>query len=270
VSGFGSHVEELQAFFRTREVKFGSATDLKPFVERLDADADFRDEMASMMRTIIYRERDGLSWPELIELLTAAVGGEEVDQETAPDVRESVRRLMSFVESVFRTRWNPGSASGPAQVAASEVEVHEPELVEAPAAHGMTDLFYRAQMAAHGGVAETVAEQRRAEAAEDVEDVEGPLLISEPPLELGEETEGPPQRTSRFWIGAAVVCALVLAFCAGLTVHQHMLLPLRDPSQPYQQAPPEADVTATQPGAGQPCHRVRCQRPVRSGCRSVG
>ncbi len=124
VSGFGPHIEELHAFFKTREVEYGSADDLKPFVDRLDSDASFRDEMASMVRTIIYRERDGLSWAELMELVAAAVGGPAVDETDAPEVRETVRRLMAFVESVFRTRRNPGvtSVAGAEPVAVSEPE----------------------------------------------------------------------------------------------------------------------------------------------------
>jgi protein TonB len=40
------------------------------------------------------------------------------------------------------------------------------------------------------------------------------------------------------WVGGAG--ALVLAFCAGLLVHQRLLVPLRDVNQPYQTPPPEA------------------------------
>ena len=85
VSGFGPHVEELHAFLGTRGMGFGSVRDLKPFVDRLDADASFADEMASMVRTIIYQERDGLSRLELIEVIETAVAGPEMETPCPPE-----------------------------------------------------------------------------------------------------------------------------------------------------------------------------------------
>ena len=84
----------------------------------------FADEMASMVRTIIYRERDGLSRLELMELMATAVGGPAAEDAEAPEVREAVRRLMGFVESVFRTRRNPGAVS---DAGAAHTAVPEPE-----------------------------------------------------------------------------------------------------------------------------------------------
>ena len=176
VSGFGPHVEELHAFFTTRGIGFGSAEDLKPFLERLDSDASFADEMGSMVRTIIYRERDGLSRLELIELIETAVGGPAAEGNAdAPEVREAVRRLLAFVESVFRTRRNPGAVSdGAGQIAAPELEsqVHnEPEVPLIPVAqeaataeasespqaeHPTMDMFYRARIVAKEEAAETL------------------------------------------------------------------------------------------------------------------
>ena len=186
VSGFGPHIEELHAFFKTRTVAYGSAEDLKPFVDRLDSDAGFRDDIASMMRTIIYRQRDGLSWAELMELLAAAVGGQGVEEADAPEVRDAVRRLMAFVESVFRTRRNPGAAAvdGAKQGVALEPEHREdkePEIPVVPVAQEAVtaeaaesaqaeqlkvDMFYRARIASEEEAAETLAEDRRAEGSE--------------------------------------------------------------------------------------------------------
>jgi TonB family protein len=253
-SGFGPHIEELHAFFKTRGVAFGSAEDLKPFADRLDSDAGFRDEIASMVRAIIYRERDGLSWAELMELLAAAVGGAGVEDATAPEVREAVRRLMVFVESVFRTRRNPGAASisGAEHVASPQGE--EAEIVEAPIApeavesaeaeHPKVDMFYRARIAAE---AESPVERRTVEVAEKPI-VEDDVTEAETVLHTGlhwhvpfEEVEDRTmqERGSPVWLWVAGVCALLLAFCAGLFVHQRLMVPLRDPNTPYEKLPPE-------------------------------
>jgi hypothetical protein len=74
-SGLQRHIEEFHEFFRSRGVSFGSAGDLPPFAERLAADVSFRDDVASLVRTVIYRQRDGLSRLELVELVTTAVVG---------------------------------------------------------------------------------------------------------------------------------------------------------------------------------------------------
>ncbi len=266
VSGFGPHVEELHAFFTSRGVAFGSVEDLKPFVERLDADANFADEMASMVRTIIYRERDGLSRLELIELMETAVGGPAAEDAETPEVREAVRRLMGFVESVFRTRRNPGAVSdaGVAHTAVPEPEHQERKEPEVPvvpgvqeavmaeasestqAEHPTIDMFYRARIVAEEE-AGTLAEERTVESvekhrAEDdairAETVLHTDLHLRVPFEDFEERETA-ERGSKAWLWVAGFCALLLAFCAGLFVHQRLIVPLRDPNTPYEKLPPE-------------------------------
>jgi hypothetical protein len=254
----------LHAFFKTREVAFDSAEDLKPFVDRLDSDPGFADEMASMVRTIIYRERDGLSRLELIELMETAVGGPAVEENAAtPEVREAVRRLMVFVESVFRTRRNPGTVSVAGVVPELEQEQQkEPEIAAVPVAqelvaaeavestpaeHPTLDMFYRARMAAQDEKAETVTEERTVEGVEECT-VEGGAVEPETVLhtelhwrvpfeDFGDR--GTPERGSPVWLWVAGSCALLLAFCAGLFVHQRLMVPLRDPNTPYEKLPPE-------------------------------
>ncbi len=262
VSGFGPHIEDLHAFFKTRGVAYGSPEDLKPFVDRLDSDASFHDEIASMLRTIIYRERDGLSWAELMELLAAAVGGPEVEDAGAPEVREAVRRLMAFVESVFRTRRNPGAASVAAvpDVAVTETEAPEAAIAAVPqeamaseaaqsteAEHPKVDMFYRARIVAEEEAAEPPAGERRAEVEQrgvEADPVEAETVLHSElnwkvPFEDFED-RGTPERGSPAWLWVAGFCALLLAFCAGLFVHQRLIVPLRDPNTPYEKMPPEA------------------------------
>lgn len=267
-SSFGPHVGELHEFFRSRSVKFGSAEDLQPFVERVEADASFRDEMASMVRTIIYQERDGLSRLELIELLTTAVGGSAVESDETPGVRESVRGLMAFVEGVFRTRRNPGAAVEVGSGAATHepqpdqsVEAAAPVIAElaaedTTAAHPTTDIFYRAQVVAKGEAGEALADERpageriqlQAKAPEsDTKDVPEADEHWHVPLEGFASAE--PERGSKVWLWIAAACALLLAFSAGLFVRQRMLVPLRDPNQPYEAQPPEEQASAEHGGA---------------------
>jgi hypothetical protein len=247
-------------------VRFGSAEDLSSFVARLESDARFRDEMASMVRATIYRERDGLSQLDLMELLAMAASGTQADHVALPELREAVRKLMVFIESVFRTRWNPGAAVGgssPKLVRAQpDRAVTEQEVAPQPTpeVHPMTDLFYRAQVVANGGVAETLAEERK---VESVPAAEPPAVESVAPEELPTDDEqwhipledfgGPePERGSRAWLWIAAICALLLAFSAGLYVRQQMLVPLRGANQPYEAAPAESAVA---PAAAAPAHQ---------------
>lgn len=255
VSGFGPHIEELHAFFKTRGVRFGSVEDLKPFMERIDTDSGFRDEIASMVRAIIYRERDGLSPLELIELLETAVGGPTVEDAEAPEVREAARQLMAFVEGVFKSRRNPGAVSvstepepermekeaavAPATRAGELVESAVPDMASsAPAEHSTADVFYRARLVAEEEGTErrepvTLVEERvpkdNAAKSEDV------LLHREEhwhvPFENFGDRGGERSRTGVWVVG---ICALLLAFCAGLFVHQRLIVPLRDANTPYE------------------------------------
>jgi hypothetical protein len=257
-SGLGPHVEELHAFFKTRGVGFGSVEDLRPFMERLESDAGFREEMASMVRTIIYRERDGLSRLELIELLETAVAGPAVEDAAAPEVREAVRGMMAFVESVFRTRRNPGAVGvdGAEKVAVPELEhravdkesevaavAAESDAAEAAPVGHPTEVFYRARMVAEEEGAETFAEERAELRAEDVAVEPESALHTDLHLHIPFEDFGDrevAERGSPAWLWVAGICAMLLAFCAGLFVHQRLIVPLRDPNTPYQTPPAEA------------------------------
>lgn len=279
------HIGDFREFFQSRGVSFGSATDLPPFVARLGADARFRDEMASMVRTVIYRERDGLSRLELVEMIAVAVEGTQAENARRPEVLDAERQIVAFVDGVFRTRWNPGAASkSPAaeqgESAAANEAALEPLPVVAPVEgvkreaagedvgrgeaapalkpHATTDLFYRAQVVAGVEPAAAIAQERKVESGngesgaqpsvEPVRESPGPVepvhesLSAEQyevlPLQTyAEEATESGKKTSRFWMWTAGVCALIFAFCAGLFVHQRLMVPLRDPNQPYEKPP---------------------------------
>lgn len=283
VSGFGPHIEELHAFFKTRGVEYGSPQDLKPFMERLDSDTAFRDEIGSLVRTIIYQERDSLSWAELMELLAAAVGGPGLDDVTEPEVREAGRRLMVFVENVFRSRRNPGLANSASVVQMPFPEPEKPEIAAAPvveqesikdgsdgvpaepasnAAPAKVDMFFRARKVAEERRFESVVEQRVSENSErlkfehdaaEAESALQPNLKWHVPLEDFEAQETA-ERGSPAWLWVAGLCALLLAFCAGLFVHQRLIVPLRAANTPYETPPAEAkqEPNATPPAPAGP------------------
>jgi hypothetical protein len=123
------------------------------------------------------------------------------------------------------------------------------------AEHPKMDMFYRARIVAEEEAAETLAEERSAEGAEkrdaenaekrDVEDdaIEPETVLHTElhwrvPFEDFEDRETA-ERGSPAWLWVAGFCALLLAFCAGLFVHQRLIVPLRDPNTPYEKLPPE-------------------------------
>jgi TonB family protein len=121
-TSFPAYIDELHDFFRSRGVGFGAAEDVAPAVERMCADAVFGGEIASLVRAIIYRERDGLSPIELFELLLVAIGGAQVD-EAAEEIHEPARQLLAFTKGAFHSRWTAGLESG--GDASDEIEVSE-------------------------------------------------------------------------------------------------------------------------------------------------
>ena len=117
---FAPYIEELREFFAGRHVQFGLPENIPAFVARLSASDAFREDMSCMVRSFIYRERDGLHRIDLLELILIAVGGAQVD-EAAERVHEPVRQVLAFVDGALRSRWNTGldesNSSGPASEA---------------------------------------------------------------------------------------------------------------------------------------------------------
>lgn len=305
MSGFAPHIEEFQEFFQSRGMSFGSPLDLPSFVDRLGSDTSFRDDMASMVRMVIYRERDGLSRLEFVELVTAAVGGRQAEYAAAPEIREAVRQVMDFVVSVFRTRWNPGaenqSAAGTqeteqvvsgephdAGMTSGSVQDVPADSVQQPAVHASTNLFYRAQVVAGVEPAEAIAAERTAmELPANAKAVDAkPVAERNAAAEESAGGSSPAivrpdsrRRRTQGWMWAGGACALVLAFCAGMFAHQRLIVPLRAANQPYEQAPsypptvqPGANMAANAAyarGGGADWRSVRAAPNVRDGRRAV-
>jgi outer membrane biosynthesis protein TonB len=248
-SGFAPHIEELHDLFRSRSVGFGAPEDLGPFVERLSKDASFCDEMSSMVRAIIYRERDGLTPAELLELLVTAVAGMAAE-DTPETARDAVRQMMGFIGGVFRSRWNPGGSAARtedksavgvegADGEASAAKADDTAAMSAPAettARPVTPIFYQAQVVANGGEAPEdvvpVRESRESNGApvwtadSEVTDEVAAQRVAAflRSKEMAAKPAEAVRSRSRVWIWATFAVAIVAAFCAGMFVRQWMLM----------------------------------------------
>lgn len=98
---FSAYIEELRDFFGSRNVPFGSPADVVAFADRVAEPGSFQDEMGSLVRSIVYREGDGLGRGELLALVAVAVGGPEVEA-AAQEMHASVRQIFVFVNGALR------------------------------------------------------------------------------------------------------------------------------------------------------------------------
>ncbi|MGI4829839.1 MAG: energy transducer TonB [Janthinobacterium lividum] len=99
---FAPYVGDLHEFFATSGMPFGSPEDLVPFAAGIAEPGSFRDDMCSIVRSIIYRENKTIPIVDLLQLLVVAAGGPRVD-DTAADLHEPIRQLLSFVREVYRS-----------------------------------------------------------------------------------------------------------------------------------------------------------------------
>lgn len=97
---FAPYIDELRDFFLARKVSFGTPEDLIAFPERL-GDPAFADEMASMARSVLYRENEAVPLREITELIAVAVGGAQLD-EAEPGLDAPIAAVHAFVLAVTR------------------------------------------------------------------------------------------------------------------------------------------------------------------------
>ena len=106
---FSTYIGELRQFFESRGVAFGKPQDLTGFAQTLNTDESFQEEMGSMVRTILYQADERLGRGELLELVTTAVGGPDVDGSTA-EVQGSIRQIFLFLNAAVRQGGRASSA----------------------------------------------------------------------------------------------------------------------------------------------------------------
>ena len=101
---YAPYIEELQKVLSVRGQHFGSPEDLPALVESLSTPSPLRKEVVSLLRSFVFRENEQITTPQLAALLTAAVGGPEVDP-AAPALQDTLKTLRSFVSDVRRSLW---------------------------------------------------------------------------------------------------------------------------------------------------------------------
>ena len=111
-------------------LRCGSPEDLKPFTEKLSRGGVFRDDMQSMVRSIIFREGGGIPRTELLRIVTVAVGGPDVDG-LARDVVGPVQTILKFLSEVMRVRWGMSEteADEDREAVSEPFETPEPPIV---------------------------------------------------------------------------------------------------------------------------------------------
>lgn len=113
---FAPYVAELREFFASREMRFGAPEDLAAFAQALREPGTFREELASLTRSVVYREQGTIAITDLLELMTVAMGGARI-AEAGEAVREPVRELLGFLGKAMRG----GRAEALDDVAAGDV-----------------------------------------------------------------------------------------------------------------------------------------------------
>ena len=98
---FAPYVAELREFFTSRGMGFGAPEDLAAFVQALKEPGTFRGELASLTRSVVYREQGKIAIAELLELMTVAMGGARI-AEAGESAREPARELLGFLGKAMR------------------------------------------------------------------------------------------------------------------------------------------------------------------------
>jgi TonB family protein len=96
---FAPYVAELREFFTSRGMGFGAPEDLAAFAQALREPGTFREELASVTRSVVYREQGKIAVTELQELMMVAMSGT-----TTAESGESVRELQGFLGNAMRGR----------------------------------------------------------------------------------------------------------------------------------------------------------------------
>ncbi len=100
---FATYVAELREFCVGRGIKFGAPEDLAGFVAVLREPGTLSEELGSLTRSVLYREQGAVALPELLEIITVAIGGPGI-AEAGEQVRESVRDLLVFIGKALRNK----------------------------------------------------------------------------------------------------------------------------------------------------------------------
>jgi hypothetical protein len=108
---YAAYIEELQGFFASYGLRYGSADDLPALAEQLRAPGPFASDFGLMLRSIFAREGRSLSRPEMLEVVTMAIAGCGLND--PPRLwMEPLNQLYAFIS---RVRSQPVSRSNSRQ-----------------------------------------------------------------------------------------------------------------------------------------------------------
>ena len=98
---FALYMEELHAFFKKSGIHFGSAEDLDAFAAAVSVPGSFQDDLAAMVRSIVYRENAAITSIELLDLLLVAVAGRR-PEDRPNDLQGPAVQLLAFIRGASR------------------------------------------------------------------------------------------------------------------------------------------------------------------------
>src|ERR1019366_965417 len=105
---------------------YGSAEDLHALIGLLD-DAPFAEDLSSMVRSIVLREGGSVPRADLLEVVAVAISGPNVDQ-AGQELQQSIRYLLSFLDSVLRKPWNEPPTEASPRPAKKTLEFPAPKV----------------------------------------------------------------------------------------------------------------------------------------------
>jgi hypothetical protein len=118
---FAEYVRELHEFSETYHVPCGKPEDMKSLVERLETSETFAGDFASMIRSVVFRERFQASPSNLLNLVTVAWSGKNGLHREYP-LPSEIKRLKAILDGVLK-----GGAGQPPVAANEDAEVSEAE-----------------------------------------------------------------------------------------------------------------------------------------------
>ena len=107
---FQEYVDDFRAFSKLHKVGYGRPEDLAGLMVAMRSSDRFRADLASMVRTVLYREREGVTQAEMLRLVAVVWGGDEakkpgtLQEAAAAEIGGYIREVLS--RPAPRSRWS--------------------------------------------------------------------------------------------------------------------------------------------------------------------
>lgn len=223
ISGrYAAHVQDIREFLLREKLSVPSPDAIPQLCSRLGTDLRFRADVASLMRAILYQEREGIGYEELLGILVAAAAGTEHDLKSdsqEADLRELLRFLLQSRRSTSPPEPEPEETIIPVEPEPREsVPARPAQMNPEPMLHTRgtrsaarsMKLELRSDEAAVA-VAET---DSRGAGNREADDVVLPPFLTSRLFSAQIESEAPRWRGRSVWIVGAVCIALGLGLGA--------------------------------------------------------